>query len=66
MQLTHKDQLGLNYDYQCITNAREDTFQSILIKNVLNCMKDIVNTHSQFLTSYYSETSARSAILDIL
>ena len=66
MQLTHKDQLGLNYDYQCTTNVRKDAFQLILRKNVLNRMKDIINTHSQFLTNYYSKTSARSAILDIL
>ena len=66
MQLTHKDQLGLNYDYQCTTNVRKDAFQSILTKNVLNRMKDIINTHSQFLTNYYSKTSTKIVVLDIL
>ena len=29
-------------------------------------MKDIINTHSQFLTNYYSKTSAKIVVLDIL
>ena len=66
MQLTHKDQLGLNYDYQCTTNVRKDAFQLILRKNVLNRMKDIINTHSQFLTNYYSKTSTKIVVLDFL
>ena len=51
--------------YEC--KKRQSTRSNkTLTKNVLNHMKDIINTHSQFLTNYYSKTSTKIVVLDIL